>query len=99
MPRAAFRFDLSVYSPGCCHPPHSHDQLHLSLALRGRITERVGSTTEHAGALSAVVKDAHRTGFSDQPHLCRAFGKATGLTPGHYSRLVSRIQGSAQRTV
>jgi AraC family transcriptional regulator len=262
MPHAAFRFDLSVYSPGCCHPPHAHDQLHLSLALRGRIAERVGDTIEHAGALSAVVKDpgvthadefgrtgavmarlvipehrfadlvpdkgdapawawthdpaaatpflrlveraargqkvfsvddgdvvdllaafapapaglargvpprwlrlvmeqlhdadsanltvrdlarsaevhpvylaravrrwygtspaaelrrarlrraadaiahragtatsiAHRTGFSDQPHLCRVFSKATGLTPGHYSRLVSRIQGSARRT-
>ena len=256
-----FRFDLSIYPPGLRHPPHAHEELHISLVLRGRIGERIGDGTVQARALSAVVKDpgvthadefgpsgavmarlvapgrrfaelvppragvpawqwlhepeaaapflrivgraaagtasfaaddgdivdllaglsfanpepgrgvpprwlrvameqlrddesgtltvreaargagvhpvylaravrhwygttpaaelrrvrlsraaeamakgegtasavAHHTGFSDQPHLCRAFGASTGLTPGHYRRLVARIQGRAKR--
>ena len=57
MSRAAFRFDLSVYAPGCCQPAHSHDHLSVSIALRGQIAEQVGDTIEQAFALSAVVKD------------------------------------------
>ena len=31
---------------------------------------------------------AHEAGFSDQPHLCREFRDAAGVTPGAYRRLV-----------
>src|SRR5688572_5858851 len=53
----AFRFDLSIYSPGCSQRPHSHDDLSLSIALRGAVAEQACDAVEHGRALSAVVKD------------------------------------------
>ncbi|HEY9519540.1 MAG TPA: helix-turn-helix transcriptional regulator [Gemmatimonadales bacterium] len=57
MPQPAFRFDLSVYSPGCSQRPHAHDDLSLSIALRGAVAEQACDAVEHGQALSAVVKD------------------------------------------
>jgi AraC family transcriptional regulator len=51
-------FHADAYQAGTRHPPHSHDALHMSLVLGGRVAETVGSVTEYAGALSVVVKDA-----------------------------------------
>ena len=51
-------FHADAYQAGTRHPPHSHDALHLSLVLGGRVAETVGSVTEYAGALSVVAKDA-----------------------------------------
>ena len=57
MPQPAFRFDLSVYSPGCSQRPHAHDDLSLSIALRGAVAEQACDAIEHGQALSAVLKD------------------------------------------
>lgn len=54
----ALSFHADAYRAGTRHPPHSHDALHLSLVLGGRVAETVGSVTEYAGALSVVAKDA-----------------------------------------
>jgi AraC family transcriptional regulator len=51
-------FKAAGYPAGTQHRPHSHDALHLSLVLTGRIAETVGSVTEYARALSVVAKDA-----------------------------------------
>ncbi|HVF38920.1 MAG TPA: AraC family transcriptional regulator, partial [Gemmatimonadaceae bacterium] len=51
-------FAADAYNAGTKHPAHSHDALHLSVVLSGRIAETVGKTTEHAGALSVVAKDS-----------------------------------------
>jgi hypothetical protein len=51
-------FHADDYQAGTRHPPHSHDELHMSLVLGGRVAETVGSVTEYAEALSVVVKDA-----------------------------------------
>ena len=57
MPQPVLRFDLSAYSPGCSQRPHAHDDLSLSIALRGAVTEQACDTVEHGQALSVVVKD------------------------------------------
>jgi AraC-like DNA-binding protein len=41
---------------------------------------------------------AHDTGFSDQPHLCRAFRRETGVTPSEFRELASVEQLSARRS-
>ena len=46
------------YRPDTRHPPHQHDELHLSLVLSGRVSETVGRVTEWAQPLSVVAKDA-----------------------------------------
>lgn len=51
-------FVADAYSGGTRHPMHEHDSLHLSIVLGGRLSERVGSSIEYAGALSVVAKDA-----------------------------------------
>src|SRR5688572_13772567 len=53
----ALRLDSSLYTPGTRYAPHAHDELHLSLVLRGSVCERVGNRLEDAGALSIVLKD------------------------------------------
>ena len=58
MSRAVLFFDVSTYESGIRHAPHQHDELQLSLVLRGRLRETVGSKTELAGALSVVAKDS-----------------------------------------
>jgi AraC family transcriptional regulator len=51
-------FHADDYRAGTRHPPHSHDELHMSLVLGGRVAETVGRVTEYAEALSVVAKDA-----------------------------------------
>ena len=50
-------FHAGAYAGGLHQPAHRHDDLHLSLVMRGRIAETVGGATEYAGALSVVAKD------------------------------------------
>jgi AraC family transcriptional regulator len=50
-------FHAGRYAGGLHQPAHEHDELHLSLVMRGRIAETVGGATEYAGALSVVAKD------------------------------------------
>lgn len=51
-------FDASTYENGLRHAPHQHDELQLSLVLKGQLRETVGTETELAGALSVVAKDS-----------------------------------------
>jgi AraC family transcriptional regulator len=51
------RFHAGAYAGGLHQPAHRHDDLHLSLVMRGRIAETVGGATEYASALSVVAKD------------------------------------------
>jgi AraC family transcriptional regulator len=53
-----FTLEIDEYHGGTRHPPHWHDELHLSLVLRGGVAESVAGTTENASALSIVAKDA-----------------------------------------
>jgi AraC family transcriptional regulator len=55
---ATLFFDVSTYQSGIRHAPHQHDELQLSIILRGRVRETVGSSTELAGPLSVVAKDS-----------------------------------------
>ena len=62
---------------------------------RARLHRAADGIAHPVATISAV---AHRSGFADEPHLCRTFGQTTGLTPGRYRRLVSRIQGLSRRS-
>jgi AraC family transcriptional regulator len=64
----------------------------LRSARLRRATETLVRGAEPAGRI------AHRHGFADQPHFCRVFGRVIGISPGHYRRLVSRIQGGIRRS-
>lgn len=55
---ATLTFAADSYAPRTRHAAHRHDALHLSLVLGGRVAETVGATTEVAGPLSVVAKDA-----------------------------------------
>lgn len=48
----------AAYAGGARQAPHRHDELHLSLVLRGRVAETVEGVTAHGGPLSVVAKDA-----------------------------------------
>jgi len=52
-----FTLACSPYSPGVHQPAHAHDDLQITIVLRGSLEERVGATVERATALSVVVKD------------------------------------------
>jgi AraC family transcriptional regulator len=59
-------FDVSVYPGGMRHKVHEHEELQISLVLRGGVAERVGAITECGHALSVVAKDpgvAHADDF------------------------------------
>jgi len=56
-PPATLAFHADAYGPATRYRPHSHDDLHFSLVLSGRVAERVGGVTEIAGPLSVVAKD------------------------------------------
>lgn len=56
-PAALLAFHADAYAPGARHRSHAHDELHFSVVLAGRVTERVGNATEWAGPLSVVAKD------------------------------------------
>ncbi len=44
------------------------------------------SDIDRAEAIGAI---AHRLGFSDAPHLSRAFRQRYGMTPSEYRRLIA----------
>jgi AraC family transcriptional regulator len=62
---ATLAFDVTEYARGKRHPRHRHDELQLSLVLRGRVSETVGSKTEYGSALSVVAKDSDVTHEND----------------------------------
>lgn len=51
------RFQATEYPGATRQRPHRHDELHLSIVLRGRIAESVGGATEVARAWSVLAKD------------------------------------------
>lgn len=57
MPPCTLRLDSTPYAPGTRHLPHEHEELQISVVLRGDVQERVGNRIERAGPLSIVVKD------------------------------------------
>jgi AraC family transcriptional regulator len=57
MPPVSLRFDVNRYAPGLRHRPHAHDELHISVVLRGGVRESVAGEEEYGEALSVVVKD------------------------------------------
>jgi AraC-like DNA-binding protein len=52
---------------------------------RLRIRSAAGAIAESGATVSTV---AHAHGFADEAHLCRAFRRALGVTPGRYRALV-----------
>ena len=52
------QFDVSVYAGDAIYPTHRHDEVQLSIVLRGGVTETVGSRTEIGQTLSVVSKDS-----------------------------------------
>ena len=63
----------SGYRPGIRQAPHAHDDLQITVVLRGSVEECVGTSVERASALSVVVKDP---GVIHEDH----FGRAGALT-------------------
>ena len=63
----------SGYGAGTRQASHTHDDLQITLVLRGTVEERVGASLERASALSVVVKDP---GVIHEDH----FGHAGALT-------------------
>ena len=60
-------FDVTVYDGNQPYPRHRHDELQLSLILRGSVSETVGGRNEIGRALSIVSKDSglfHADDFS-----------------------------------
>ena len=57
MAPSPLRLVSSPYAAGTRHAVHSHDELQITLVLRGHLRERVGDRAEDAAALSVVVKD------------------------------------------
>ena len=83
----ALHFDVSVYSSGERHAPHRHDEMQLSLILKGQVRETVGNRTELGSALSVVMKDSgvvHANEFGpEKPKIARL-----SLMRGSFSDLV-----------
>jgi len=52
------RFDVSVYCADTPYPRHRHDELQLSLILRGAVSETSAGRNEIGRALSVVSKDS-----------------------------------------
>lgn len=55
---------------------------------RLRLRSAAAAMLERDRTVSEV---AHAGGFADEPHLCREFRYATGITPGRYRALVGRL--------
>ncbi|MGH7613629.1 MAG: helix-turn-helix transcriptional regulator [Gemmatimonadales bacterium] len=55
---------------------------------RLRLRSAAASITESSGTVSTI---AHEGGFADEPHLCREFRRAVGMTPGRYHALVGDL--------
>ena len=73
MPPTVLSLVASGYRAGTRQAPHAHDDLQITLVLRGTVEERVGASLERASALSVVVKDP---GVIHEDH----FGRAGALT-------------------
>ena len=52
-----FKFDASAYAAGTRQAPHQHEDLQITIVLRGRLEERVGRNLERPGTFSVVTKD------------------------------------------
>jgi AraC family transcriptional regulator len=57
MASTVFSLVSSGYGSATRQSPHAHDELQISVVLRGSVEERVGTCVERASALSVVVKD------------------------------------------
>src|SRR5262249_15470783 len=57
MIRPALTLKIVRYRSGMRQAPHAHDELHLSIVLRGTVSETVAGRTEVLGPLSLVSKD------------------------------------------
>jgi AraC family transcriptional regulator len=68
-----FSLASSGYEAGTRQAPHAHEELQITVVLRGNVEERVGTSVERASALSVVVKDP---GVIHEDH----FGQAGALT-------------------
>lgn len=68
-----FYLASSGYRPGTRQASHAHEELQITVVLRGTLEERVGSSVERASALSVVVKDRGVVHADD-------FGSAGALT-------------------
>lgn len=53
----ALSLHITHYSSGLQQPAHAHEELHLSLVLRGAVAESIGRRTEFLGPMSVVSKD------------------------------------------
>jgi AraC family transcriptional regulator len=73
VPSNAFSLVSSGYGAETRQAPHAHDELQITVVLRGTVEERVGTSLERASALSVVVKDP---GVIHEDH----FGRAGALT-------------------
>ncbi len=61
---------------------------------RLRFRSAAAAVAEVSGTLSSV---AHGGGFADEPHLCREFRRAVGMTPGRYRALVGGLGYTSRR--
>jgi AraC family transcriptional regulator len=57
MTTRVFQLAAAEYSAGRRQTPHTHDELQITVVLRGTLEERVAGSPEHASPLSLVVKD------------------------------------------
>ena len=55
--RSAFSLGSAAYHAGTRQAAHDHDELQITVVLRGSVEERVGPSVEQGSALSVVVKD------------------------------------------
>ena len=55
---------------------------------RSRLEHAADAMVRSTMRLSAI---AHAAGFSDEPHLCRDFARAVGVTPGRYRHLARAV--------
>jgi AraC family transcriptional regulator len=63
----SLRFHVNGYAPGLRYRPHTHDELQISVVLRGGVRESVAGEDAYGEALSVVVKDpglSHANEFS-----------------------------------
>jgi AraC family transcriptional regulator len=57
MTGTSLKLAATAYGANRRQPVHTHDELQVTIVLRGSLSERVGARIEHAGPLSVVIKD------------------------------------------